>query len=398
MLPPKNIIHSYNLFTSWLFDKALPYWGSIGCDGTEVNPFLYGTHEQLRLDGKPDFPGYKRMRVQARQLYTFSQAALLGWTKGNILAENIYNFMQNALQGEGHWAKTLTRDGHILDNASDLYDLAFIIFSLAWYGKLSNNPRPIQQARQTIQWIRQFMAYPKGGFKNILPLTTGYRQQNPHMHLLEGTLALFEITQNEQDLLLAHELVSLFQNHFFDQQAGVLGEYYTEGWLNAPCLVREHIEPGHQYEWIWLLYEYERLTGIHHPKEIDRLFLFNRLHAIDQMTGLVADKVRRDGTLTHKSARLWVQTEALRATTYKQDEASFHHLSQILHNLLYKYFMHCPPGTWQDQLDDHYGYKNDKIPTSSFYHIMSAYLQLHKTIKLFTLSTDFPTINSPSNL
>jgi len=393
----QNITRYYILFTSWLFDKALPYWGTIGCDGTAENPFLYGVHEQLKLDGQPDFPGYKRMRVQARQLYTFSQAGLLGWTKGNIIAERIYVFMQNALQGEGHWAKSLTRNGKILDKASDLYDLAFIIFSLAWYGKLSNNPRPIQQARQTIQWILQFMAYPEGGFKNILPLTAGYRQQNPHMHLLEATLALFEVTQNERDLLLAHKLISLFKNHFFDHQAGVLGEYYTEGWFNAPCMARESIEPGHQYEWIWLLYEYQRLTGISYKNEIDRLFLFNRLHAIDQKTGLVADKVRRDGTLTHKSARLWVQTEALRATIHNQDETSCHHLVQILHNLLYRYFTHCPSGTWQDQLDDHYHYRNDKIPTSSFYHIMSAYIQLHKTINLSTLSTDYPTINNPIN-
>ncbi len=392
MIIPPNIFQYYNLFTSWLFNKALPYWGTIGCDGTKIDPYQYGTHEQLQLNGKPDFPGYKRMRVQARQLYTFSQAANLGWTKGYNIAEKIYLFMQKGLQGEGHWAKNLTRRGHVLDKTSDLYDLAFIIFSLAWYGKLCNNPKAIQQARQTVQWIRQFMAYPKSGFKNNLPLTPAYRQQNPHMHLLEASLALFEVTKNERDLLLAHDLISLFKNSFFDQHSYVLGEYYTENWQIAPGTARESIEPGHHYEWVWLLYEYHRLTGIYHKKEIDHLFFFNRRYAVDQYTGLVTDKIRRDGSFPQKSARLWVQTEALRATSFKQDEISFHHLSQILYNLLYRYFAHCPLGTWQDQLDEHYHYKNDKIPTSSFYHIMSAYIQLRKVI-LSTLSTGFPTIN-----
>lgn len=391
---PHSILQYYHQFTHWIFKKALPYWGTIGCDGTTLNPYQYGTHEQLTLNGKPDLPGYKRMRVQARQLYTFSQAALLGWTPGNNIAENIYCFMQHGQQGEGWWAKTLSRYGTILNPTSDLYDLAFIIFAFAWYGKLSGDAKPIQQARQTLQWITQFMAYPKGGFKNDFPLTPGYRQQNPHMHLLEATLALFEVTQAEQDLQFAHQLIHLFKHHFFDQQAGILGEYYTENWLIAPCQAREIVEPGHQYEWIWLLQEYNRLTGINqYQEEINRLFSFNRHHSIDQQTGLVADKVRRDGTLTHKSSRLWVQTEALRATCLKQDEKSYHHLSQILYNLLYRYFNHCPAGTWQDQLDNNYAYNNTKIPTSSFYHIMSGYIQLDKTIKLSTLSTDFPTIN-----
>lgn len=396
MFYPPSIAHYYHQFSTWLFEKALPYWGTIGCDGTKSNPYQFGTHEQLTLAGKPDLPGYKRMRVQARQLYSFSQAALLGWTKAYQIAENIYRFMQNGQQGEGWWAKTLTREGRILDKTSDLYDLAFIIFAFAWYGKLTGQTKPIHQARQTLQWITRFMAYPKGGFKNDLPLTLGYRQQNPHMHLLEATLALFEVTQAEQDLQIAHQLIALFKNHFFDQQAGVLGEYYSQNWIIAPCQAREVIEPGHQYEWVWLLKEYSRLTGIHYSEEINRLFLFNRYHAIDQQTGLVADKVRRDGTLTHKSSRLWVQTEALRATCLQSDEKSYHHLSQILYNLLYRYFTNCPAGTWQDQLDNHYNYDNKKIPTSSFYHIISGYVQLHKIIKLSTLSTDFPTINTSS--
>lgn len=388
---PSIIFQQYHQFTYWLFNQALPYWGTIGCDGQRDNPRKWGAHEQLKMDGTPDLPGYKRLRVQARQLYSFSQAALMGWTAGYEIASNIYHFMNKAQQGEGWWAKTLSREGAILNPASDLYDLAFVVFSLAWYGKLTGSARPIQQARQTLQWIEQFMAYPKGGFKNDLPLSAGYRQQNPHMHLLEAVLALFEVTHAEQDLVLAHKLIDLFTKRFFNRQTGVLGEYYTENWNAIPCPTKEIIEPGHQYEWIWLLKEYENFTGIRHLEEMNSMFRFNRRYAVDQQTGLVADKVRPNGTLTHRSARLWVQTEALRATSLWHDEKSHQHLSQILHNLLYRYFM--PQGTWQDQLNNHYHPDNSKIPASSFYHIMSGYVQLRKAINLSTLSTGFPTIN-----
>ncbi|MDI2091172.1 AGE family epimerase/isomerase [Commensalibacter oyaizuii] len=380
MKTPHHIIQQYDLFTDWLFSYAFPYWGSIGCDGTDSNPYLWGVHEQLKIDGTPDLPGYKRLRVQARQLYSFTQAALFGWTTGNIIAERIYRFMQNAYQGEGWWAKTLTREGKILDHTADLYDLAFIIFSLSWYGKLSGNATPIHQARQTVQWIERYMAYPKGGYKNTYPLTQGLRQQNPHMHLLEAILALYDTTQSEQDLVMAHKLIHLFKTRFFNQQMGVLEEYYTENWSPPSNNIFINVEPGHQYEWIWLLAEYERLTGIAHPVEMKQMYDFNERYSVDQQTGLVADKIRRDGTLVDKSARLWVQTEAIRATSLMHDEKSYQHLSKILHNLLYRYFQYCPKGTWQDQLTHCYHYNNTKIPTSSLYHIVSGYVQLHQSL------------------
>ncbi|CAI3937778.1 Mannose or cellobiose epimerase [Commensalibacter communis] len=378
---PHHIHSQYDRFTRWLFDSAFPYWGTIGGDGSEQKPFQWGAHEQLKMDGSPDLPGYKRLRVQARQLYSFTQGALLGWTQANSITEQIYNFMQNAQLGEGHWAKTLTREGNILDSSSDLYDLAFLVFSLAWYARLSKDQRPIQQARQTVQWIERFMAYPQRGYKNIVPFISGYRQQNPHMHLLEAILALYETTGEEQDLVMAHKLIDLFETNLFNHQAGVLEEYFVESWMPVPFPPITEVEPGHQYEWIWLLSEYERLTGISHKTEMQRMYDFNERHAVDQLTGLVADKVQKDGTLVNKSARLWVQTEAIRATSLMQDEKSYQHLSKIVNNLLRRYFKNCPNGTWQDQLTHCYHYNNTKIPTSSFYHIVSGYMQLHHTLQ-----------------
>ncbi|MDI2112784.1 AGE family epimerase/isomerase [Commensalibacter nepenthis] len=378
---PHHIHSQYDLFTRWLFDSALPYWGTIGGDGSEQKPFQWGAHEQLKMDGSPDLPGYKRLRVQARQLYSFTQGALLGWTQANLITEQIYHFMQNAQLGEGQWAKSLTREGQILNASSDLYDLAFIIFSLAWYARLSNNRKPIQQARQTIQWIERFMAYPQGGYKNIVPLIPDYRQQNPHMHLLEAVLALYEVTGAEQDLGMAHKLIHLFKTKLFNHNAGVLEEYFVENWISAPYPSKTEVEPGHQYEWVWLLSEYERLTGISHRTEIKRMYEFNENYAVDQVTGLVADKVQKDGTMVNKSARLWVQTEAIRATSLMHDEKSYQHLGKIIDNLLRRYFNNCPTGTWQDQLTHCYTYNNSKIPTSSFYHIISGYMQLHHTLK-----------------
>ena len=51
---------------SWLIDTALPLWGDVGVD--RDGP---GFVEQLTLQGRPADVSFKRVRVQARQIYCF---------------------------------------------------------------------------------------------------------------------------------------------------------------------------------------------------------------------------------------------------------------------------------------------------------------------------------------
>lgn len=57
----------------WLVQSALPLWARAGIDG-EHGGFV----ERLMLDGRPDLSVPKRLRVQARQIYVFAHAKLLG--------------------------------------------------------------------------------------------------------------------------------------------------------------------------------------------------------------------------------------------------------------------------------------------------------------------------------
>jgi mannose-1-phosphate guanylyltransferase/mannose-6-phosphate isomerase len=59
-------------FGRWLRVNALPLWWSLGADHARG-----GFHEALTLDGRPcDWP--RRMRVQARQVYAYAQAGMMG--------------------------------------------------------------------------------------------------------------------------------------------------------------------------------------------------------------------------------------------------------------------------------------------------------------------------------
>ncbi|GBQ34805.1 mannose-6-phosphate isomerase [Gluconacetobacter azotocaptans] len=379
---PDDIRQAHAAFGSWLFDRALPVWGATGCDGDADDPARLGAREQLNPDGTAADPGFKRLRVQARQLYAFTRAALYGWPGGAARAGGIYRFMRHGLRDDGGWVSRLTAGGAVLDPTADLYDLAFIIFALSWYGRLDTSGAPVHLARQTVAWLRRAMATPNGGFLDTLPRGDGPRQQNPHMHLLEAALALFETTGDESDATLAHDLVDLFRTRLFDERTGTLGEAFTDDWRPVPGAAGGLVEPGHQYEWVWLLCEYGRLTGRALSDHARTLFGFGHRHGVDPETGLIRDVLRRDGAIVRGSARLWAQTEGLRAEIAMYDPAtSGARIVRIVDNLLGRYFTGCPTGTWNDHLDDALRPIGDRIPASSFYHIVAGYAELDRLVR-----------------
>ena len=380
------VLAAHGRFRAWLFDTALPLWVETGCDPG------HGAHEHLTANGAPGLPGFKRLRVQARQLVVFSQAAMLGWSRGEAAAHAIYRFMTR--HAEAHhvdthpWARRLTRAGDVLDPTADLYDLAFVLLALAWYGRLTGSPEPIDRADRLLDWLDRSMALPAGGYANTLPTEPGWRQQNPHMHLLEALLALYETTGADRYAGRAASLVDLFRSRLLDPHTGTLGEYFDQDWSPAPGDDGDMIEPGHHYEWVWLLGEADRLIGTETGAERTALYGFCERHGIDPDTGLVRDGLSRDGRIRKGSARLWVQTEALRAHTVmgRQDE-----IPRVLDNLLGRYLAHPVAGAWTDQLDAEFMPVGRDIPASSFYHVVTGYAALDRLLS--PLSTAIPVIH-----
>jgi mannose/cellobiose epimerase-like protein (N-acyl-D-glucosamine 2-epimerase family) len=68
-----------------------------------------------------------------------------------------------------------------------------VLFALAWHARLTRSEEPLARARRTLDWITAHMPHPPAGYRNVQPWEDGPRQQNPHMHLLEAVLALYEV-------------------------------------------------------------------------------------------------------------------------------------------------------------------------------------------------------------
>jgi mannose-6-phosphate isomerase len=372
-------------FHHWMFAEALPFWATRGSDQAGR-----GFHEALMLDGSPADTGFKRMRVQARQIYSFSHAAMLGWTDGSSVAREGFDFIRaHGWRDEGGWARRLGPGGGIVDSTADLYDNAFVLFALAWYARATGSDEALSLARRTLDWVLDSMRADHGGFANTRPAESGFRQQNPHMHLLEAVLALYGTAPDAALLDVANELVGLFRRHFLAAGSGTLAEFFADDWSPAPGDAGSLVEPGHHYEWVWLLGEYQSLSGENLAAEAETLYRFAERFGRNTTTGLIVNQLGSDGSIRDGAARLWPQTEELKAhlaMSARSGQPEGEKISRVVHNLFENYLntqpaglkRAIPAGTWIDVFGADGTPQATQIPASSLYHIFVAFAELER--------------------
>ncbi|KRA57670.1 hypothetical protein ASD89_07710 [Caulobacter sp. Root656] len=358
-----------------MFDVALPFWGEFGVDRRDG-----GYVEQLNFEGRDNGVDFKRTRVTCRQIYVFSHAALLGWAPGRALADHGIAFLKKAWLGpDAGWARLVDRKGGVLDVTPDLYDLAFALFALGWHIKASGDAESVRLARETLQFIERHMRPEQGrGFLHEKP-PKGWRLQNPHMHLMEAALVCLEATGDASYAALANELEGLFRERLFDGEQKTLSEYFDDDWSKAPGDQGRIIEPGHQFEWAWILANLERLTGSKTGDLVRDLTDFAENHGVDPATGITFNQVRDDGAPLDLGSRTWPNTERLkghiaRFEQFGEDPTGA--LASSSRVLLNRYLGAKAPGLWLDHFDANGAGKVDHVPASTLYHVFLAFAEV----------------------
>src|ERR1700733_6763929 len=94
----------------WVVDQALPLWGETGFDSARGS-FV----ERLTFEGEPVHSAPRRAMVQARQIYVFSHAALLGWRpEGKVAALQVAHRLidrYHGVDGSRGWVFSVHPDG-----------------------------------------------------------------------------------------------------------------------------------------------------------------------------------------------------------------------------------------------------------------------------------------------
>ena len=357
----------------WLMDACFPLWSEAG-----VNKQLF--LERLDLFHKPVDSDLTRVRVQARQTYIFALAKRMNWNpeRAQQLIDLGVNVLSSAARREdGLVGKLLASDtAELMDNTAVLYDLAFTLFALAEASRAGpTSPDAIKTSHEILSALDKHMKDTEhGGYAEILPRPQ-QRLQNPHMHLFEACLALNKADPAGDHLTRADEIHTLFLEKFTNDASGLLGERFKPDWSVETGDAHDIIEPGHQFEWVWLLHTYAKRTQTEPPAAMNVLYEF-ACRTLDS-DGRAMMEVRRDGTPVDASRRTWSQTEALKAHLAMAERGDGLAAARaiISFDVLMDEYL-TPDGGWIDHYDGEGQVIAKDMPASTGYHVALAFEEL----------------------
>lgn len=368
----------------WLVEDAYPRWWRQGADRVHG-----GFHERLQQNGQPsDEP--RRARLHPRQIYAFSVAddlSRLGLTERAIKHALDY-FLRHYIRDDDFVRACVAPDGRVVDDSVLLYDQAFALLGYASAFNVFNDESLRNRARQLLVRLRIHFANPAGGFREApdrrLPLTS-----NSHMHLLEAALAWMVLDRDPRWRSLAKELVHLALNRLMDPVTTQIREFFTPEWKPAAGARGRIVEPGHQFEWAWLLLRWQALA--HDASAGDAalaLIDVAESRGVDAVRGVAVSSLLDDGSTGDGSARLWPQAERLKAACLSWDMTrlpAYRDRALRAALALECYLQTTTPGLWRDTMTVDGGWIDEPAPASSLYHLVSAITELDSVINRISM-------------
>jgi mannose/cellobiose epimerase-like protein (N-acyl-D-glucosamine 2-epimerase family) len=357
----------------WLRDAAYPFWSTRGTCRE-----YGGFQESVDLQGNPlDVP--RRGRVQPRQIFSFAKAPRFGWSgdASELVSHGLAYFLKHYRRPDGLFRTLVAKHGAALDHSAVLYDQAFALLAFAAaHEVLGPGAGMAAEADRLRGAIGQHMRRPGGGFYSSTtpgpPL-----QSNPHMHLLESSLAWAKATGSAEFQRIADEIGEIALAHFIDPVSGALRESFRDDWSPAEGLSGRIVEPGHQLEWAFLLMSWKEAQREDVRRAAVRLIDNAEQHGV--RNGVAINALLDDFSIHDGAARLWPQTERLRAATIAArliGGAKYWKMVCEAATGLERYFDAPVPGIWQDQLLQTGEFRPVPVPAGNLYHIVGAIEEL----------------------
>jgi mannose-6-phosphate isomerase len=365
---------------SWFRAHAMPWWTDHGTDWGGG-----GFEERFDQTGQA-IADPRRTRVTARQVYVASVASSLGWT-GDChawLNHGLTHLQRRLRLPSGIYAANVSPDGRSIDRSFDLYEQSFALFAMACASDLvdavARHTLEVQ-ALETLSALQAGWGHPMSGFHENLAHTAPLRA-NPHMHMLEASLAWERHTGEHTSTWsrLSDDIVHLAMSRLMANEAGALTEYFDTCWEPLDGPQGQVVEPGHQFEWGWLLLRWgsarqssrARMAGQH-------LIDLAEQHGICPDRGVALNALDTRMAVTDGAAKLWPQTERVKAwcerAVQSQSTSELDHaLDRLRHALngMTAYIHHPVAGLWQEVMRQDGAFTEEPCRASSFYHLVCA--------------------------
>ena len=359
--PPPELTALFASVQQHFQDVIVPLWQGPGWNADMALPY-----EALDADHHPLPPQRYRAMACARQLYVFS--SLIGQRTGaEERAAALFRSLQQHFHDAEHggWFYSIDPQGAPLDRRKDLYTHAFILFACAHYWDKVREPLVESVLNATLEVIAQRFATNDGLYEACLgqdwsSLNTG-PLQNPLMHLAEAFLATLSIRADAPVQRALVDLCSGMHRRFIDPQHDVLME-------KPVGAVDNWFEPGHQFEWYFLLESSPLLRGSPLHTSLDRAFAFTEQLGVDESSGAVRAMLTLDGQSKDATQRIWAQAEYLRALTLRPDSkaAVVRQLQALLQHSLHAH-------GWYECRDENGEVSRRDMPSTTPYHLATCY-------------------------
>lgn len=360
-----SLAEAADWFGLWLRTAALPVWWSLGAD-----PERGGFVEAIAQDGTPK-PAPRRGRVQGRMIFSFAQAGMMGWRGPwrDAARLALVAMERDFLRPDGLVRTLVGLDGRPLDDAPHVYDQAFALLGLASLrqaGEAANEALDLaRRMRDGLETLR----HPAGGFREAGDQPF---QANAHMHLLEASLAWEEAGEADWGAL-SDEIAALALGAFIDHR-GVLSEFFDADWRRAGGDDGRLVEPGHQFEWAWLLDRWGRARGRADGQLAARALHEAGRRGVDPRRACAVNALWDDLTVRDGWARLWPQTEFLKSALVLGEVEDALQAAAGLR----RYLETPVRGLWRDRQGPTGGFAPGDAPATSLYHIVGAVRQLEE--------------------
>ena len=363
---------------TWLETSALPLWLESGC---RLSDGIF--YERIGQDGAPMSGDNRRSRVPPRQIYclTAGGARGLGGPWREAARAGMEAFDRIYLRSDGLYGALSNAEGALIDPSFDLYNQAFALFSFAQYA----NSFPAEadafetKAVELLDRLEATYKHPIAGFEEDNPVKLPLCS-NPHMHLFEAALA-WEVQAKDKTRwsTLADEIAHMAMDRFIDPVSGGLREFFDQDWKPHPSEKGRIMEPGHQFEWAWLLDRWGDLRKSSKANsKAQRLFEIGLRHGMSPDGKVAIMSLYDDFSVHDPIARMWPQTEWLKAATklalVTDGKARIQYIDAAVHAArAFRLFLETPiKGLWYDKRRPDGTFIDEPAPASTFYHILCA--------------------------
>lgn len=287
-----------------------------------------GFVSHLSPKGRADHSVPKGAVLNARILWTFSAANRTTENPAyKIVAERSYQYFKEHFidkeQGGVFWS--LYKDGKPENDRKQIYALAFAIYGLSEYYRISKDKEALEKCKHLYHWIEKYSydanddGYIEAVDRNGSPLDdmrlsskdrNDPKTMNTHLHILEAYANLYLVWKDEALKTSIERLLRVFFDHIVDAKTGHLRLFFNSEWKSTADIVSY----GHDIEASWLLLE--AAEALKNPLLVDKI----KALAV-KMAEATAANLQHDGSLYHEKdlttghvdahREWWVTAEAM---------------------------------------------------------------------------------------